>query len=96
MAVPILVSLKVSGHAAIGFSQAVQSPLATLATIGNFFYGIVNISVGSTVAAGLVVGGYFGAKLALTLKPAIMSMLVAWVLVVVGLVLLGKLLIANV
>ena len=96
LAVPILVSLKVSGHAAIGFSQAVQSPLATLATIGNFFYGIVNISVGSTVAAGLVVGGYFGAKLALTLKPAIMSMLVAWVLVVVGLVLLGKLLIANV
>ena len=96
IAVPILVSLKVSGHAAIGFSQAVQSPLATLATIGNFLYGIVNVSIGSTVAAGLVVGGYFGAKLALTLKPTTMIMLVAWVLVIVGLVLLGKLLIVNI
>ena len=96
IAVPILVSLKVSGHAAVGFSQAVQAPLATLATIGNFFYGAVNVSVGSTVAAGLVVGGYFGAKLALTLKPETMSTLVARVLVIVGLVLLGKLLIANV
>ena len=96
IAVPILVSLKVSGHAAIGFSQAVQSPLATLATFGNFLYGIVNVSVGSTVAAGLMVGGYFGAKLALTLKPTTMSILVAWVLVIVGLILLGKMLIANI
>ena len=96
IAVPILVSLKVSGHAAIGFSQAVQSPLAVLATAGNFFYGIVDVAVGSTVAAGLVVGGYFGAKLAISLKPAMMSMLVAWVLVIVGLTLLGKLLTANI
>ena len=90
IAVPILVSLKVSGHAAIGFSQA------TLATFGNFLYGIVNVSVGSTVAAGLMAGGYFGAKLALTLKPTTMSILVAWVLVIVGLILLGKMLIANI
>ena len=40
IAVPILVSLKVSGHAAIGFSQAVQAPLAVLATaLAIFFMG---------------------------------------------------------
>ena len=91
IAVPILVSLKVSTHAAVGFSQAMQMPLATLATIGNFYYGAVNILVGGTIATGLAVGGFVGAKVAHNIEPATMSRLVAWILVVVGMLLLGRL-----
>ncbi|MBM09627.1 MAG: hypothetical protein CMF69_08635 [Magnetovibrio sp.] len=90
-AVPILVSLNVSAHAAIGFSQAVQMPLAFLATMGNLAYGIVNIVIGGIVASGLVIGGYLGARLAHILSPVIMQRVIAWVLVLVGLFLLCKL-----
>ena len=89
--VPILVSLNVGAHAAIGFSQAVQMPLALLATAGNLAYGTVDLFVGGTVASGLVVGGYLGAQLAHILSPSVMQRIVAWVLVLVGLFLLCKL-----
>ncbi len=90
-AVPILVSLKVGAHAAVGFSQAMQMPLALLATAGNLAYGIVNILIGGIVASGLVVGGYLGARLAHILSPSMMKQIIAWVLVSVGSFLLCKL-----
>ncbi len=92
MALPVLVSMKVAAHSAIGFAQAMQTPLATLATIGNFLYGSVPVAVGATISAGLVIGGFVGAKLAHTIEPRIMRRLIAWVLVAVGLFLVGKLL----
>ncbi len=89
--VPILVSLNVAAHTAIGLSQAVQMPLATLATIGNFSYGNVDMFIGGIVACGLVFGGAGGSKLAHLIPPATMSRIVAWILVLVGLFLLFKL-----
>ena len=89
--VPILVSLNVGAHAAIGFSQAVQMPLALLATAGNLTYSTIDLFVGGTVASGLVVGGYLGAQFAHILSPSVMQRIVAWVLVLVGLFLLCKL-----
>ena len=90
--VPIMVSLKVAAHAAIGFSQAVQAPLASLATVGNFLYGTVDIFVGGIIAIGLVFGGIIGAKLAHVVSPSVLKRLVAWVLVAVGVFIIVRLL----
>ena len=62
--VPIMVSLKVAAHTAIGFSQAIQFPIASLATFSNFLYGTVDLIVGGLVAGGVIIGSIFGAKLA--------------------------------
>lgn len=89
--VPIMVSLNVAAHTAIGLSQAVQMPLATLATAGNIYFGTVPYLVGGIIAGGLMIGGTIGARLAHVIEPKTMSRVVAWVLVVVGVFLLARL-----
>jgi uncharacterized membrane protein YfcA len=88
--VPIMVSLKVAAHAAIGFSQAIQLPIASLATIGNFLYGSVDLIVGGVVAGGIIIGSTFGAKLAHLVQPFIMKRILALVLVTVGLIMISR------
>ena len=86
--VPIMVSLKVAAHTAIGFSQAIQLPIASLATISNFLYGSVDLLIGSVVAGGIIIGSTFGAKLAHVVPPIIMKRILAFVLVAVGLIMI--------
>jgi uncharacterized membrane protein YfcA len=88
--VPIMVSLKVAAHAAIGFSQAIQLPIASLATISNFLYGSVDLIVGGVIASGVMIGSTFGAKLAHLVSPAIMSRILALVLVIVGMIMICR------
>ena len=82
--VPILVWLKLPILTAVGLSQAVQLPIATLATAGNFISGSVDITVGSVVAAALMVGAAVGARAAHAVSRDTMRTVVAWVLVAVG------------
>ena len=82
--VPILVWLKVPVLTAVGLSQAVQLPIATLATAGNFIYGSVNMTIGVTIAAALMIGATIGARIAHTVSGTTLKNIVAWVLVVVG------------
>jgi len=82
--VPILVWLKVPVLTAVGLSQAIQLPIAALATAGNFIYGSVNITVGITLALALMAGAAIGARIAHAVSSSTLRNIVAWVLVVVG------------
>ena len=88
--VPIMVSLKVTAHTAIGFSQAIQLPIASLATIGNFLYGSVDLIIGGVIASGIIIGSTFGAKLAHLVSPIIMNRILALVLVTVGVIMISR------
>ena len=82
--VPILVWLKVPVLTAVGLSQAVQLPIASLATAGNFMYGSVNMIVGFTLAIALMIGATIGARIAHSISRSMLRNIVAWVLVFVG------------
>ena len=82
--VPILIWLKVPVLTAVGLSQAIQLPIAALATAGNFLYGSVNMTVGLTLAVALMVGAAIGARIAHAVSGTTLRNIVAWVLVAVG------------
>jgi len=88
--VPILVWLKVPTLTAVGLSQAIQLPIASLATIGNFIYGSVDMVVGGVIAVALMIGAAVGARLAHAVSQATLRTVVAWVLVAVGLFIIGR------
>ncbi len=82
--VPVLVWLKVPVLTAVGLSQAVQLPIAALATTGNFLYGTVNMTIGVTLALALMAGAAIGARIAYAVSGTTLRNIVAWVLVSVG------------
>ena len=89
--VPILVWLKVPVLTAVGLSQAVQLPIASLATAGNLLYGSVNIEVSVILAISLMIGASIGARIAHTISRNMLRNIVAWVLVLVGLFMVFRL-----
>ena len=89
--VPILVWLKVPVLTAVGLSQAVQLPIASLATAGNLLYGSVNIIVGFTLAIALMIGASIGARVAHSISKIMLKNIVAWVLVFVGIFMVVRL-----
>jgi len=88
--VAIMVSLKVAAHTAIGFSQVIQLPIASLATFSNFLYGSVDLIVGGIVAGGVIIGSIFGAKLAHLFSSIIMHRILSMVLIIVGIAMIGR------
>lgn len=88
--VPIMVWLKVPALTAVGLSQAIQLPIAALATIGNFIYGSVDMTVGGVIAVALMAGASIGARLAHAVSQSTLRTVVAWVLVAVGLLIIGR------
>ena len=89
--VPLLLSLNLPVLTVIGLSQAIQLPIAALATAGNLTYGRLDPILGLTIAAGLALGSVIGAKLAHRLAVDRLRPLVALVLVLVGIGLIGEL-----
>lgn len=84
--VPLLVWLRQPALMAVGLSQAVQLPIAIMATGGNYIYGFVDVRIGGVIAIGLIAGVSAGARLAHLASQALLQRIVAWVLVVVGIV----------
>ena len=82
--VPLLLWLRFPVLAAVGLSQAIQAPLATLATVGNVLLGVVEFGMGVAVALGLTGGVVFGARLAHAAAPETMKRVVAWIVIVVA------------
>lgn len=82
--IPILIWLDVPVLTAIGLSQAIQLPIALLATAGNFFSGNLDLTLGVLLAAGLAIGTFVGARIAHAVPRAALRRAVAMVLVVVG------------
>ncbi len=84
MLVPLLVWMRQPALVAVGLSQAVQLPIALMATAGNYIYGTVDFVIGGVIALGLIAGVTGGARLAHIASQALLQRVVAWVLVTVG------------
>ncbi len=92
--IPILVWLELPVLAAIGLAQAIQLPIAILATAGNAMVGTLDLAVGATIGLGIVVGTWAGARLAHVLPRATLRRIVALLLVAVGTSILVRLIVS--
>jgi len=88
--VPILLSMSVPVLTAVGLSQAIQLPVAMAATLGNVVYGQLDLGLGGLLAASLTVGTWYGAKLAHVTRRETLRGIVAFMLLVVGIFILGN------
>jgi len=88
--IPILMWLHVPVLTAVGLSQAIQLPIAILATIGNVIYGTPDYVLGGLLTLGLTIGSWLGAKLAHHLPMATLKRIIALVLVAVGAIIIVK------
>lgn len=88
--IPILVWRKLPVLAAIGLAQAIQLPIAVLATAGFVVAGTLDVSIGAWIGAGIVAGTWAGARAAHALPRAVLRRIVAALLVVVGASILAR------
>lgn len=89
--VPILVSLRLPLLASVGLSQAIQAPIAILATIGNVGRGNTDYALAGCLALGLTAGSWTGARLAHRLPRAVLKRIIALILIATGVLIAAKL-----
>ena len=89
--IPILMWVHVPVLTAIGLAQAIQLPIAVLATAGNLYAGILDVSLGLIIGLGIVFGTWGGAWLAHVLPRETLRRIVATLLALVGGTILVKL-----
>lgn len=82
--VPILMSMSLPVLTAIGLSQAIQLPIAVVATLGNYLYGHLDWTLGGILAAALTIGSWQGAKLAHAVPRVLLRRIVSIVLIGLG------------
>jgi uncharacterized membrane protein YfcA len=82
--VPILVWLDAPLLAAIGLGQAIQLPIAVAATAGNWLAGTLDLRLSVTLAVGIALGTWIGAKAAHALPTRALRSAVNALLVVIG------------
>lgn len=87
---PLLMWLHLPMLTSIGLSQAIQLPIAVLATVGNVVSARPDYMLASVLALGLTLGSWIGARLAHRLPQATLKRLVALVLVTVGALIMLK------
>lgn len=88
--VPIMVWLKMPVLVAVGLSQAIQIPVAALATIGNIRYGQVDYGLGIGIAVVLMIGVAGGVRIAHAMPEKRLKAIVAVVLIGVGIMIVGR------
>jgi uncharacterized membrane protein YfcA len=88
--VPLLMWLRVPVLAAVGLSQAIQIPIAGLASAGNFWSGYLDLRLAGLLSVGVAVGSAVGARIAHALPRLLLTRLVAAVLLLVGALLLVR------
>jgi uncharacterized protein len=88
--VPIMISMSVPVLVAVGLSQVIQLPVAIVATFGNVLYGQLDLELGGILAVSLIIGSWYGAKLAHMVPRTTLRRIVSAVLVVVGAFILGN------
>lgn len=82
---PILMWLKLPMLAAVGLGQAIQIPVAALATAGNLLGGYVDIALGTAIALVVMAGVAIGARIAHAVSGRVLARAVAVVLILTGL-----------
>lgn len=88
--IPIMLWLEVPILTTVGLAQAIQLPIAVLATIGNAPSGVIDPTLSVALGGGLSIGAWFGARMAHYLDQRVLRGLVAVTLLGVGVLLLGK------
>ena len=89
--IPILLWLEVPVLAAVGLSQVIQLPISAFATAGNLLYGAIDLPVAAALSVLLMVGVWFGARVAHRVSGAALKRLVSLMLLGVGVMMLVKL-----
>jgi uncharacterized protein len=89
--VPLLVWLRVPILATIGLSQAIQLPIAALATAGNLMAGQLDLMLGLTLGAALTVGSLAGARLAHVVSTVVLTRFVGVLMLAVGVMIIVRL-----
>lgn len=88
---PILLSLEAPTLAALGLAQAIQLPIAVVATAGNWLAGALDLPLAAALAVGIALGTWLGARAAHGLPTAALRAFTAAVLVLVGAAMLLRL-----
>lgn len=89
--VPLLMWRRVPVLAAIGLSQAIQLPIAVLATVGNIAYGTLDVGMGLLLGIGLLAGTWGGALVAHAMPRATLERLASVMLLGIGLLIMANL-----
>jgi uncharacterized protein len=88
--VPLLMSLRMPVRAAVGLAQAIQIPIAGLATLGNLIEVHFDPSLGIVLGLGVAAGTAVGARLAHAASLLFLTRFVAVVLLLVGALVLAR------
>ena len=94
--IPILVSLRLPLLMSVGLSQAIQTPIAILATAGNVSQGTADYVLAACLAVGLTAGSWAGARLAHRLPGPMLKRIIAVILIGTGVLVTAKVLSALV
>ena len=89
--IPILMWVHMPVLTAIGLAQAIQLPIAVLATAGNYYAGTLHVSLGLIIGLGIVFGTWGGAWLAHVLPRETLRRFVSILLAIVGGTILARL-----
>jgi uncharacterized membrane protein YfcA len=82
--VPWLIWLGVPVLAAVGLSQAIQVPIAVMATAGNLLAGTLDLGLGAWLSVGVMIGVAIGARIAHAVPALVLARTVAVALLGVG------------
>ena len=82
--VPIVIYLGVPVLTAVGLSQAIQLPIASFASFGNWLSGNLNFGLALIIGSGLVIGSLAGALLVHRMPTEPIRKLIAYLLVFAG------------
>jgi uncharacterized protein len=83
--VPLLIWLRLPALISVGLSQAIQVPIAIMATAGNLWTGTLELSLAGSVSVGIVIGAWIGARIAHALPALVLARVVAVALFATGL-----------
>jgi len=89
--VPLLIWLRFPTLVAIGLAQAIQLPIASLATAANIQTGGLDIRLGLLLAFGISFGTLIGSSFAHALPRQVLRNIVAILLTIVGAFMLAQL-----
>ncbi len=89
--VPLLVWLNLPVLTAVGLSQVIQLPVASLATLGNLTHGRIDWAVGLGIALLLMLGVAVGARIAHRVSAGGLKRVVAFALIGVGTLIVARL-----
>ena len=88
--IPILLWQRVPVLAAVGLSQVIQLPISAFATAGNILYGAIDLPVAAALSVLLMVGVWFGARIAHHVSSLALKRFVSLALLGVGVMMLVR------